>query len=101
MTMNVSLTPQLEKYIQKQVASQRYQTASEVVRDALRLLQQNEAYDQARLEALRHDIQLGLDDIDQGKYITIRNQKDSQALLERISREGRARLALRQKRRSA
>lgn len=67
--MNVSLTPELEKYIQKQVASERYQTASEVVRQAIRMMQQEEEYDKARLHALRQDIQLALDDIDKGRYI--------------------------------
>jgi|WetSurMetagenome_2_1015567.scaffolds.fasta_scaffold1982480_1 antitoxin ParD1/3/4 len=67
--MNVSLTPELEKYIQKQVASQRYQTASEVVRQAVRLMQQEEAYEKAKLEALRHDVQIGLDEPAQGRHI--------------------------------
>lgn len=40
--MNVSLTPKLEKYIQKKVDSGRYTSASEVVREALRLLEQEE-----------------------------------------------------------
>ena len=67
--MNVSLTPELEKYIQKQVSSQRYQTASEVVRQAIRLMQQDEAYERAKLVALRQDIRAGLDALEQGRYI--------------------------------
>jgi antitoxin ParD1/3/4 len=69
MIMNVSLTPELEKYIQKQVASQRYQTASEVVREAVRMLQREEVYHKARVEALRRGGQVGLDELDQGRYI--------------------------------
>jgi len=99
--MNVSLTPALEKYVQQQVEAQRYQTASEVIRHAIRMMQEAEAYDKARLEALRQDIQAGIDQLDRGEYIEIRNEKDSRALLNRISREGRARLAAKQKRRSA
>lgn len=71
--MNVSLTPELEKYIQKQVASQRYQTASEVVRQALRIMQHSEAYDKARLDALRQNIQVGLDALDRGEYVQGKN----------------------------
>jgi antitoxin ParD1/3/4 len=41
-TLNVSLTPELERFIAARVASGRYQTASEVVRAALRLLEQSE-----------------------------------------------------------
>lgn len=43
---NVSLTPELESFVDRQVASGRYQTASEVVRAGLRLLQAEE--DRAR-----------------------------------------------------
>jgi antitoxin ParD1/3/4 len=55
--MNVSLTPELEQYIRTKVDSGRYLTASEVVREALRLLEQKEK----RLEDLRVEIQKGLD----------------------------------------
>jgi antitoxin ParD1/3/4 len=55
--MNVSLTPELEKYIRTKVDSGRYLSASEVVREALRLLEQKEK----RLEELRVEIQNGLD----------------------------------------
>ena len=96
--MNVSLTPELEKYIQKQVSSQRYQTASEVVRQAIRMMQLQEDYDRVRLHALRHGIKVGLEDIKRGDFIEIRNEKNQQSLLRRITREGRSRLAARQKR---
>jgi antitoxin ParD1/3/4 len=55
--MNVSLTPELEQYIRTKVDSGRYLSASEVVREALRLLEQKEK----RLEELRVAIQKGLD----------------------------------------
>jgi antitoxin ParD1/3/4 len=49
-TINVSLTPELSAFVRKRVKSGHYQTASEVVREALRLLQQKE---DERLDALR------------------------------------------------
>ena len=55
--MNVSLTPELEQYIRTKVDSGRYLSASEVVREALRLLEQKEK----RLEELHAEIQKGLD----------------------------------------
>jgi putative addiction module CopG family antidote len=45
-TMNVSLTPELERSVADRVASGRYRTASEVVRAALRLLDEEEKEDQ-------------------------------------------------------
>jgi antitoxin ParD1/3/4 len=41
-TLNVSLTPVLRKYVQSKVSSGRYESASEVVRDGLRALQERE-----------------------------------------------------------
>ena len=99
--MNISLTPELEKFIQNKVDSKMYQTASEVVREALRLLADHDQTRQAKLEALRRDIQVGLDQLDRGEFIEIKSDADSQALLERIKRKGRERLANKQKRRSA
>ena len=58
--MNVSLTPDLEKFIQAKVNSGRYQSSSEVVREALRLLEEKDQEKQQRLEALRGEIQEGL-----------------------------------------
>lgn len=59
--MNVSLTPELEQYIQEKVSSGLYYSASEVVREGLRLLKEREQFQQIRLQELRQDIQTGLD----------------------------------------
>jgi antitoxin ParD1/3/4 len=61
MTLNVSLTPHLEAFIHETVTSGRYQSASEVVRTALRLLEEREQERTARIEQLRQEIQKGLD----------------------------------------
>ena len=61
MTVNVSLTPDLEVFIHETVASGRYQSASEVVRTALRLLEEREHQRTARIERLRQEIQKELD----------------------------------------
>jgi antitoxin ParD1/3/4 len=57
MTVNVSLTPHLEAFIHETVGSGRYQSASEVVRTALRLLEEREHERTARIERLRQEIQ--------------------------------------------
>jgi antitoxin ParD1/3/4 len=64
MAMNVSLTPQLEAMIQEQVASGRYSTASEVVREALRLLEERD-----RLEHLRSLLAVGREDERRGDLV--------------------------------
>ncbi len=59
--MNVSLTPQLEAYVRAKVDTGLYTSSSEVVREALRMMEQRERQQQEKLEALRRDIQEGLD----------------------------------------
>ncbi|MGG6263665.1 type II toxin-antitoxin system ParD family antitoxin [Leptolyngbya sp. AN03gr2] len=59
--MNVSLTPELEQYVQEKVASGLYYSASEVIREGLRLLKEREQLQQIRLQELRQEIQAGLD----------------------------------------
>lgn len=54
--MNVSLSPHFDDFVKEQVTSGRYHSASEVVRDALRLLEEREA----RVAELRHALQRGL-----------------------------------------
>ena len=58
--MNVSLTPELERIVNKKVKSGMYNSASEVVREALRLLEEQDRLRAMKLEALRHEIQAGL-----------------------------------------
>lgn len=62
--MNVSLTPELEKLVNDKVASGMYHSASEVVREALRLLKEQDALKQLRLEELRKEIHLGIEQAD-------------------------------------
>jgi antitoxin ParD1/3/4 len=62
--MNVSLTPQLEAKIRERVESGRYNNASEVVRDALRLLEEQE-----KLEHLRSLLAVGLDQSRRGEVV--------------------------------
>lgn len=66
--MNVSLTPKLEKYIQKKVKSGRYTSASEVVRESLRLLEQNDEYEQ-ELREFRAELDRGIAELDRGEGI--------------------------------
>jgi antitoxin ParD1/3/4 len=64
--MNISLTNELEEFINRKVQSGFYQTSSEVVREALRLLVDKDEVYQRKLVALNYKIQEGLDDLDCG-----------------------------------
>lgn len=64
--MNVSLTPELERFVNQKVESGKYQTASEVVRDGLRLLLEREELHRTKLEELRREIAIGIQQADQG-----------------------------------
>ncbi|MGH9741858.1 MAG: type II toxin-antitoxin system ParD family antitoxin [Candidatus Acidiferrum sp.] len=58
--MNISLTPHLEKMIREKISSGSYNSASEVVREALRLLEQEDQLRVLKLQTLRQDIREGL-----------------------------------------
>ena len=68
--MNVSLTPELEKFVAGKVESGRYTSASEVVREALRLLEEHERSRAAQLEEFNRELQRRLDSLDRGNYVT-------------------------------
>ena len=61
MGMNVNLTPQLEELVRAKVASGLYTSASEVVREALRLMEEQDRLRAAKLDQLRADVRKGLD----------------------------------------
>ena len=65
--MNVSLTQELEAFVHQKVESGRYHSASEVVREALRLLEDHDQLRQIKLESLRKEIAIGLDQLDRGE----------------------------------
>jgi antitoxin ParD1/3/4 len=61
MTMNVSLTPELEQYVNDKVKSGLYSSASEVVREGLRRLRQEDELRALQLQDLRRDIRAGME----------------------------------------
>lgn len=83
--MNVSLTPELEQLVNEKVKSGFYQTASEVVREALRLLNER---DRER-DRLRADAQAGLAQLAHGQS-KAHDKASGRRLIERIKSDGRA-----------
>ena len=70
-TRNISLTAEQDAFIAELVEAGEYQNASEAVRDALRALQQRRREDALKLEALRAQIQAGVDALESGDFIEI------------------------------
>ena len=60
--MNICLTPTLEKFVQDKVASGVYNSVSEVIREALRLMASKDAVSQERISRLNSEIEKGWDD---------------------------------------
>jgi antitoxin ParD1/3/4 len=89
--VNVSLTQELEQIVNKKVSSGMYQTASEVVREGLRLLVERDR----RLESLRRDVRAGFEAIKRGEY-TDYDAMTIQKLADRVNTRGRKRLAAEQ-----
>lgn len=77
-SLNVSLTPELEEFVQSRVASGRYQTASEVVREGLRLLEEREQMRETALDELRTRLRRGIEQADRGEFL------DGDAVFEEI-----------------
>ena len=69
MTMNVSLTPELEDFVNDKVKTGLYNSASEVVRESLRLLRRQDELEQLQLDELRREIQTSIKQMDAGEGI--------------------------------
>jgi antitoxin ParD1/3/4 len=65
--MNVSLTPELERLVNDKVATGLYTSASEVIREALRLLKERDEVRTVTLRELKRDLAAGLDQLDRGE----------------------------------
>jgi antitoxin ParD1/3/4 len=87
--MNVSLTRGLENFIDEKVGAGLYQTSSEVVREALRLLKRQ---DEERMQQLRRDVRDGFAAIERGHYEK-HDEKSTKSLAADIKTRGRARFS--------
>jgi len=77
LTMNVSLTPELEELVNRKVTSGMYHSASEVIREGLRLLKEQDILREARLSALRQDIEEGERQIANGQFTEYASGKEA------------------------
>lgn len=67
--MNVHLTPELEQMVQNKVKTGRYNSASEVMREALRLMDDRDQLKTMQKEELRKKIAAGLKSLDEGRVV--------------------------------
>lgn len=85
--MNISLTPELEQLVSDKVKTGLYQTASEVIREGLRILNERDQH----LEALRRDVRAGFEAVQRGEFSEF-DGKNIKVLSNRIKARGRKRL---------
>ena len=78
--------------VDQKVKTGRYNSTSEVVSEALRLLEQQDILKELQREELRKEIMKGVDDINAGRYVTLETDEDFASLAEHIKQEGRKRL---------
>jgi antitoxin ParD1/3/4 len=90
--MNIHLTPQLEEMVKARVATGRYTSASELVREALRLFEEREQLHEMRLAELRRDLQKGLDEAARGEGMPFNKEA-----AEDIKKRGMERLGAKRK----
>ncbi len=83
--MNVSLGDSFDRFVASLVDSGEYQSQSEVIREGLRLLKEREELRALKLEEIRRQVAVGLEQIRRGEVAPLD--------LEAIKREGRKRLA--------
>ena len=84
--MNVSLTAELEKFVKNKVQTGRYNSASEVVREALRLLEEHEQVRVAQLEEFNKELGRRLASLDRGEHV---DPEEARTRLRRRSSESR------------
>jgi antitoxin ParD1/3/4 len=86
-TRNVNLTEHFDRFIETGIASGRFSNASEVVREGLRLLEQREREDKAKIEWLRAAAKAGFDAADRGDYVTLRSDREIDDFVDRVRQE--------------
>ena len=90
--MNVSLTPQLEKLVKKKVKLGQYNSASEVVRESLRLMDRHDRVARVQIKELRARIARGIQAIEAGNYVEV-DQAGLRTMFDDIKARGRRTLA--------
>lgn len=86
-TRNVELTDHFDRFIANGVASGRFADAGDVIREGLRLLEQREKEEQAKIEWLRQAVGEGIADMERGDFVTMRSDQDFDDLIMQLRTE--------------
>jgi len=86
-TRNINLTEYFDHFVERQICSGRYSNASEIVCEALRLMEEKEQEREAKLNALRQAAEQGFDEIDQGQGIVLKGKKAISRFITEIEAE--------------
>ncbi len=87
--MNVSLTPELDRFVAEKVESGLYTSASEVVREALRLLEEHDRARAAQIAVFNQELGARLQSLDRG--VSVRPETALKRLQKRSEERKRAR----------
>jgi antitoxin ParD1/3/4 len=91
-TRSSNISRHFDRFIDAGISSGRFSNASEIVREGLRLLEQRELEDKARLKWLRAAAKDGFDDIERGDYVTLRSDRDIEEFMRKVGEEASAEL---------
>ncbi len=95
-TLNISLPETQRIFVEQKIKSEGYSTISEYVRELIRAEQRKDQEKELQREELRKEIYKGVDDIREGRFISLETPEDYEQLAETIIKEGREKLAKRQ-----
>jgi len=85
--LSVPIAPEYAAFIDEQMTAGHYQSASEIVQEGLRLLQQQNETEPVRLEAIRQEVKAGFAQLDRGDYIEFNSSEEAIAHFHAKARE--------------
>lgn len=89
-TQRLELSEHDSEFVRRCVQEGRYRDANEVVEAGLRRLEEREEEEQRQLERLRAEVKIGMDDLENGRYIDVHGPEELDAFFDDIDREAEA-----------
>ncbi|MBD2609179.1 type II toxin-antitoxin system ParD family antitoxin [Scytonema hofmannii FACHB-248] len=82
--MSISLTPELEQFIQSQIASGKYASTEDVIIAGIKLLEERERIYKGRFEELKREIAIGVEQLERGERL------DGREVIEKLRQKNQA-----------